>query len=93
MIFSAWKTPTGQKENCCLSLNYSYYIPPTKLYTRKDIVIMEIPLSCFRTSFYIPEIQRLEFHLPYVPIIVTHHCGNTRHEAFKYPCTFQDVLG
>ena len=93
MVFSAWKTPTGRKETFCLCLHDTYYMPPTKLYTRKDIVIMEISISCFHTSFYIPEIQRLAFHLPYVRILVTHHCGNTRCEAFKYPCTFQDVLG
>ena len=92
MVFSEWKTPTGRKDNCCLCLHDPYSVPPAKIYTRKDIVIMQISISCFHTSFYIPEIQRLAFHLPHVRILVTHHCGNTRLEAFKHPCTFQDVL-
>ena len=43
-------------------------------------------------SFYIPEIQKLYFHLPHVRIIGTHHCGNTRREAFKRHILFQYVL-
>ena len=31
-------------------------------------------------------------HLSHVRILVTHHCGNTRREAFNHPCSFQDVL-
>ena len=92
MVFSAWKTPTGRKENCLLCLHDPYSLQPTNLYTRKDIVIMEISISYFHTSFYIPEIQRLSFHLPHVRILGTHYCVNTRREAFKNPCGFQDVF-
>ena len=40
-------------------------------------------ISDFRTSFYIPAIQRLAFHLPYVHILGTNHCGEMRRTAFK----------
>ena len=53
---------------------------------------MEISISYFHTNLYIPEIQKLAFHLPHVRILGTRHCGNTRREAFKFPCEFQDVL-
>ena len=92
MVLSSRKTPPGRKDNCCLCLNDPSSVPPAKLYTRKEIFIMEISISYFHTSLYTPEIQRLVFHLPHVRILGTHHCGNTRREAFKYPCSFQDVL-
>ena len=93
MVFSAWKTPTGRKDNCCLYLHDPSSVPPAKFYTRKDIVIMKISISFLCTCFFTPEIQRFPFHLTHVWILGTHHCGNTRREAFKYPCAFQDVLG
>ena len=46
----------------------------------------------FCTSFYIPAIQNLAFHLPYVQIIGTNNCGNTRRESFKRCRSNQDVL-
>ena len=50
----------------------------TKIYTRKDLVIMETTIYNFRTSFYIPEIQKLAFHIPNVQILGTNHCGDSR---------------
>ena len=40
---------------------------PTKIYTRKELVITEKTIYNFRTSFYIPEIQRLAFNIPHLP--------------------------
>ena len=51
---------------------------PEKLYTRKELVMMETYSAYFHTSFYIPEIQN--------------HCGNTRREAFKRCSANQYVL-
>ena len=48
-------------------------------------------MDCHR-EFYIPEIQKLTFHLPHVRIIGTHQCCNTRWETFKRRSAFQDVL-
>ena len=54
----------------------------TRIYTRKMLVMMEITIYNFYTSF-IPAIQRLAFHLPHVRILGTNHCGAIQHTAFK----------
>ena len=64
----------------------------TKLYTRKELVMMETTISDFNTSFYIPAIHKLAFHLPHVRILGTNHCGELRRTAFKRRELFQDVL-
>ena len=53
---------------------------------------METTVSYFRTSFYIPGIPKLDFHLPNVSILGTNHCGEMRRTAFKRRELFQDVL-
>ena len=45
--------------------------------------MIESSISDFHQDFYIPEIQKLAFNLPYVPIIRTHHCGYICLEAFN----------
>ena len=64
----------------------------TKIYTRKELVMMETTISGFHTIFYIPAIQKLAFHLPYVRIFGTNHCGAMRPTAFKQRELFHDVL-
>ena len=54
-----------------------------KVYTRKDIVMMETNISDFHTSLYIPDIQMSAFHLPRVHILGTNHCDEMRHTSFK----------
>ena len=54
--------------------------------------MMETSISYFHASFYIPLVQKVEFHLPHICILGTHHCDNTRHEASKCCRAFQDVL-
>ena len=44
------------------------------------------------TSLYIPAIQRLAFHLPYMRILGINHCIEMQHTAFKHRELFQDVL-
>ena len=46
----------------------------------------------FHTSFYIPAIQKLAFHLPHVRILGTNHCAAMRRTAFKIRELFQDFL-
>ena len=62
------------------------------LYTKKELVIMESSIVEFHQDLYIPAVHKLAFHLTYVCIIGTHHCGNTRWEAFKCHSTLQDGL-
>ena len=64
----------------------------TKIYTKKELVMMETKNSDFHTSFYIPAVQKLAFHLPHVRILGTNNCGAMRHTAFKRRELFQDVL-
>ena len=64
----------------------------TKIYTRKELVMMETTISYFHTSFYIPAIPKLAFHLPHVRILGTNHYGEMRRTAFKQHKLFQDVL-
>ena len=52
----------------------------------------ETTISDFHTSFYIPAIQKLAFHLPHVRILGTNHCGELRRTAFKQRELFQDVI-
>ena len=48
------------------------YLPDTstKIYTRKELVMMETTISNVHTSLYIPDIQKLAFHLPNVRYLV-----------------------
>ena len=64
----------------------------TKIYTRKELVMMETTISDFHTSFYIPATQKLAFRLPHVRILGTNHCGEMRRTAFKRRELFQDIL-
>ena len=54
--------------------------------------MMETTISDFRTSFYIPAIQKLDFNLPHLRILGTNHCGKMRRTAFKRRELFQGVL-
>ena len=63
-----------------------------KIYTRKELVIMDTTISDFRTSFYILAIQKLAFHLPHMRILGTNHCGEMRRTDFKRRELYQDVL-
>ena len=54
--------------------------------------MMETTISDFHTSFYIPSIQKLAFHIPHVRILGKNHCGENRRTAFKRRELFQDVV-
>ena len=53
---------------------------------------METSIADFHTSFYIPEIKNIAFHLPHIRIIGTNQCGNTHREALKCRIKKQYVL-
>ena len=80
------------KKICYMCKQESSSDESTKIYTRKDPVMMETTISDFPTSFYIPAIQNLDFHLPHVHILGTNHCGEMRRTAFKQRKLFQDVI-
>ena len=64
----------------------------TKIYIRKELAITETKISDFNTCFYILSIKKLAFHLPYVRILGTNHCGEMQCKAFKRRELFQDVI-
>ena len=70
------------------------YLPDssTKIYIRKELVMMETTISDFRNSFYIPAIQKLAFQLPHLRILGTNHCGELQRTAFKRREFFQDFF-
>ena len=65
---------------------------PQNIYTRKELVMTEKKISNFHTSFYIPKIQKLVFHIPHVQILGTNHCDKSCWTAFKLRESFQDAL-
>ena len=75
--------PLKDKNICYICEQYSLPAKSTKIYTRKELVIKETTISEFYTSFYIPAIQKLAFHLPYVRTLGTNHCGEMRRTAFR----------
>ena len=86
------RRPVNESKFCSLCLQDPSTVPPLKLYTRKELVMMETSIADFHTSFYIPAIKKLALHLPYVRILGTNHCGNTFHEEFKRRRKNQDML-
>ena len=80
------------KKICCMFKQDSVSEKSTKIYTRKELVMTETTISIFHTSFYIPEIQNLEFHITHVQILGTNHCGDSHRTAFKRCESFQDVI-
>ena len=62
------------------------------MYTRKYLVMMETTIFYFHTIFYIPDIQKLDFHLPHVRILGTNQYGEMWGTASKLRELFQDVL-
>ena len=53
---------------------------------------MKTTISNFHTSFKIPEIQKLDFHIPHIQIIGTNHCGDSCITVYKRRKSFQIVL-
>ena len=70
------------------------YLPDasTKIYIRKQLVMMETIISNFHTRLYTPAIQKLAFHLPHVRILGTNHCGEMRRTDFKQCELFQYII-
>ena len=54
--------------------------------------MMDTTTSNFHTSFYIPAIQKLAFHITHVQILGTNHYGDSLQTEFKHRESFQCVL-
>ena len=86
------RIPLKNKTICYMCKQESSPYNSTKIYTRKERVMTETTISDFLTSFYIPAIQNLAFHLPHVHILGTNHFGTMQRTAFKRRELFQDFL-
>ena len=75
--------PLKDKKLCYMCEQESLQDKSTKIYTRKELVIMETRISDFNTSFYIPAIPKLAFHQQHVRILGTNHYGEMRRIDFK----------
>ena len=67
-------------------------VKPKQICTRKELVMMKTTIYNFHTKFFIPEIQKLAFHIPHVQILGKNQCGESRQTVFKRRKSFQDVL-
>ena len=54
--------------------------------------MMQTNITNFHTSFHIPAINKLAFHIPHVKILGTNHCGDSRQTSFKHCEYYQDML-
>ena len=54
--------------------------------------MMKTNISNCHKYIYIPEVQKLAFHIPHLQIIGTNQCGDSRRTEFKRRKSFQDVL-
>ena len=84
--------PLKDKKICYMYKQESSSDKYTKIYTRKELDMMETTISDFHAIFYIPSIQKLDFHLPHVRILGTNNCGEMKRTAFKRRELFQDFL-
>ena len=82
----------NEKQQCKLCEASSGSIVKEKIYTRKELVMIETSIVDFHKRFYIPAIQKLAFHISLVPIIGTHNCVNKRREALNRLEAYQDVF-
>ena len=86
------RIPLNDKNICGICKQDSAREKSTNIYTRKELVITDTKFSNCHKSLYIPEIQKLEFHLPHVHILGTNNCGDSRLTTFKHRESCQDVL-
>ena len=60
------RLPLNDKKICLKCKHDSVSEKSTKIYSRKELVMMGTTIYNYHKSFYIPEIEKLEFHIPHV---------------------------
>ena len=86
------RIPLTDNKSCLKCQHDTDSVQSTKIYTRKELVMMKTTISNFRTIFNIPEIQKLAFHIPHVQILGSNHFGDSHRTAFKRRESFQYLL-
>ena len=71
-----------KKKNVLIVSNSPKKQQQGKNYTQKELALMETSIEYFHWKFYIPYLKNLVFHFPHILILVTHHWGKERCEAF-----------
>ena len=69
------RVPLTDKKSCLKCQQDTDSVQSTKIYSRKELVMIETKIYNFHTSFYIPDIPKSAFHIPHVQIMGTNHCG------------------
>ena len=75
-----FRLPLNENKQCQLCESSTYSIIDTKIYTKKEIVMMQSSIVDNHQQFYISTIKNLVFHLPHVKILVKNHYANTRQD-------------
>ena len=95
-IIARWtvhdRHPFNENRQCWFCESYTDSIVTAKLYTGKELVMMETSVLVFHQKLYIPDIQKLALHLLHVYILGTHHCVNSLWKSFKYFIVYHSVL-
>ena len=86
------RIPLTDKKSCRECQQDTALGQPTKKYTEKELMMVETSFSNFNTSFFIPEIHKVVFHIPHVQLMGKNHCGDSCQTVFKRRESFQDVL-
>ena len=75
--------PNGENTTCCMFSTVASADTTEKIYTQKDIVLLQKYITESHKKFYILAIQKLVFNFTHVHIIGTHNCGKEHRKAFK----------
>ena len=84
--------PYHEKTTCLLYSTSPSSDRTSKVYTRKELVLIETPIIEFHEKFYIKKIQKLAFHLPHVCIRGIHHFVKELLKEFKLRGNLHDIL-
>ena len=72
-----------KKKTCSMCSTVSETDTTEKIYTQKELVLLETYITTFYYKFCVMEIQKLAFHFPHVRILGNHQCDKKYCEAFK----------
>ena len=71
------RLPLYDKKICREYQHDTASVKSKNIYTRKELVMMGKTIFNLHTYFYIPEIQKLAFHVPHIQILGTNHWGES----------------
>ena len=69
------RVPYEEHTKCSMCSTMSITGMTVKVHTQKDLVLLDVLITEFHEKFYILAIQKIEFLLPHMRILSTHHRG------------------